>query len=62
MIINPSSRKDGDKWIPEGMIGFPSGPDLTERKEWCEDAKFDSKGEADQYFMQASKRKYKIVD
>jgi len=44
------------------MVGFPSGPDLTERKEWCEDAKLDSKEEADQYFMHACKKKYRIVD
>ena len=62
IIIKPNSRQDGDNWIPEGMVGFPSGPDLTERKEWCEDAKFDTKEEADQYFMQACKKKYKIVD
>jgi len=43
VIIKPSSRKDGDKWVPEGMVSFPNGPDLTERKEWCEDAKFDTK-------------------
>ncbi|GEM_PF-6344370 len=62
VIINPSSHQDGDKWIPGGMVGFPSGPDLTEGKEWCENAKFDTKEEADKYFTQACRKKYKIRD
>ncbi len=60
IIIKPSSRQDGDKWIPEGMASFPNGPDLTERKEWCENIKFNTKEEADQYFVQACEKKYRI--
>ena len=60
IIIKPNPHQDGDKWIPEGTVSFPNGPDLTERKEWCEDVKFDTKEEAGQYFIQACKEKYKI--
>ena len=62
IVVKANSRQDGDKWVPEGMVSFPSGPNLTERREWCENAKFDTKEEADQYFMQACKKKYRIAN
>ncbi|MCH7883597.1 hypothetical protein IIA95_04290 [Patescibacteria group bacterium] len=60
--IKPDSRREGEKWIPDGMVRFPSGPDLTEHREFFESPKFDTKEEADQYFMQACKKKYRITD
>ena len=60
IVIKPNSSKSGNKWTPEGMVYFPSGPSLTEQKEWCENAKFDTKEEADKYFTQACRKKYRI--
>lgn len=60
-IIKPNSRKVDNKWIPEGMVSFINGRNLTERKEWCENVKFNTKEEADQYFIQKCKEKYKIM-
>ena len=59
IIIKPNSRQDGDKWIPDGMVRFPSGPNLTEHREFFDGPKFDIKEKADQYFMQSCKKKYK---
>lgn len=58
--IKPNSRQEGDKWIPDGMVRFPSGLDLTEHREWFNDPKFDTKEEADQYFIQVCNKKYRI--
>lgn len=60
VIIRPNSRQDGEKWIPEGMVSFPSGPNLTERRELCEDTMLNTKEEADQYFIEVCKKKYKV--
>ena len=61
IVIKPSSEKMGDKWIPAGVIKFPSGPTLTERVERYYEIKFDASKEANQYFLQASHRRYKII-
>ncbi|OGN28697.1 MAG: hypothetical protein A3A33_01990 [Candidatus Yanofskybacteria bacterium RIFCSPLOWO2_01_FULL_49_25] len=60
IIIKPNSHQDGNEWIPEGMVSFPNGADLTERRESCQEAKCDTKEEADKYFLQACRRKFKI--
>lgn len=62
IIIKPNSEKNGDKWTPAGMVKFPSGPTFTERAERCYEIQFDTEEEADQYFLQASRKKYKIMD
>ena len=59
IVIKPSSRKQNNEWIPEGMIIFPSGETQTERSE-SYSKKFETKWQADQYFSQMSHKKYKI--
>lgn len=61
-IIKPNSQQVDNKWIPEGMVSFLDELNLTERKEWCGNVKFNTKKEANQYFVQMCKRKYKIMD
>lgn len=62
IVITPNSRKSGNKWIPEGMVSFVNGPNITERKEYFENTKFDTEEEVNQYFMQVLHKKYKIKD
>ncbi|MCK4387028.1 MAG: hypothetical protein KAV41_03040 [Candidatus Pacebacteria bacterium] len=45
-----------------GIVQFPSGATHTERVEQCYDVKFDTEEEANQYFMQACKKKYRIIE
>lgn len=61
VVIKPSSENRDGKWIPSGMIRFPSGPTLTERAETYDKISFDTKEEADRYFVQASKKRYKVT-
>lgn len=60
IVIKPSSELRNGRWIPSGMIRFPSGPTLTERPETYDKVELDSKEEADRYFTQASKKRYRI--
>lgn len=62
IVVKPDSEKIGDKWTSAGMIKFPSGSTLTERAERYYEIQFDTKEEADQYFLQASRKKYKIIN
>ena len=62
IVIKPNSELRNGKWIPSGMIGFPSGPTLTERAETYDKVELDTKEEADRYFMQASKKRYKVAE
>jgi len=61
IVVKSNSKQVDKEWIPEGMVLFISGPHLTERPEYFKNIKFDTKKEADQYFMQAIYRKYKIA-
>ncbi len=61
IIIKSSSEKIDNKWMPAGIVRFPSGPTHTERVERCYDVKFDTEEEANQYFMQVCKKKYRII-
>jgi len=58
VIVKPNSETSDSKWIPAGMIVFPSGGAQTEHAERYYENKFDTKKEADQYFVQASNKKY----
>lgn len=59
IVIKPNSRTQNDKWTPQGMIIFPDGARQTER---CEiySKEFNTKREADLYFLQMSDKKYRI--
>lgn len=59
VVIKPNSRQQNSAWIPEGMIIFPSGATQTERSE-SYSKKFETKEQADQYFLQMSNKKYRI--
>ena len=60
IIIKPNSEKIERKWTPAGMIIFPSDGVQTEHAERYYENKFETKEEADQYFVQVSSKKYKI--
>lgn len=61
VIINPAAEKQNDnKWIPCGLIIFPKNGSQVERAENYSNKKFDTKEEANQFFLQASKKRYKI--
>ena len=60
IIIKPNSEKIEEKWIPAGMIIFPGEGTQTERAERCYETKLNTKEEADNYFVLASEKKYKI--
>jgi hypothetical protein len=60
VVVKPNSEKADGKWIPAGLIIFPSGSAQSEQAERCNESKFDTKEEADLYFIQASNKKYKI--
>ena len=60
IIIKPEAQKKGNKWMPDGMIQFHNGPNLTEHREYYEQ-EFDTKEEADAYFLEISRRKYQII-
>lgn len=62
ILIKPHSKRSDGKWIPEGMISFLDGPNLTERKESYDKITFETQEEADQYFVQVSKKIYKVKD
>ena len=59
IIIKPSSRQQNKTWIPEGMIIFPSGATQTERSE-SYSKKFETKEQANQYFLQMSNKRYRV--
>ena len=58
--IKANSKKVGTKWMPVGMIIFLSAGVQTEHVARYYETKFDTKEEANQYFVQASKKKYRI--
>jgi len=62
ILIKPHSKCSGNKWIPEGMISFSDGPNLTERRESYDKTAFETQEEANQYFTQASRKRYKTKD
>ena len=62
IVVKPDSHKEGDKWIPDGMIQFYDGPTLKEHRETYYEIKLDNKESADRYFIEASKKKYKIAE
>ena len=59
ITIKPSSIKDKLGWMPDGMVQFPSGQILTERRESYKDLRYQTKDEADNYFEIACEKKYK---
>ena len=60
IYIKADSRRDGEKWISDGMVHFLSESNLTEHREFFNCPKFNTKKEADKYFIQLCKKKYKI--
>jgi len=58
MIIRQNSEQIGDKWIPKGLIIFTSKGAQTEHVDTYYDIKFDTKKEADQFFIKTSNKKY----
>jgi hypothetical protein len=60
IVVKPNSERADSKWIPAGMIVFPNSGTQIEHAERYYENKFDTKEEADRYFVQASNKKYKI--
>ena len=55
-VIKPDAQKKGNKWIPDGMIRFYDGPNLTEHREYYEQ-EFNTKEEADTYFLKVGRKR-----
>lgn len=62
VVIKPDSHQGADKkWIPSGMIIYPSGGSQTEHLESYGDVGLKTKEEADCYFTIASNRKHRQI-
>jgi hypothetical protein len=55
--IKPNSEYVNNKWIPSGLIVFSSDGVQTEHVDRYYENKFNSKEEADKYFIQANNKK-----
>jgi len=60
VIIDPHSERENNKWIAAGIIRFPDGATFTERTERYFEVKFDTKEEADAYFLKTSYGRYQV--